>query len=578
MVGGAGNDTLLGDYLALDDQDGINTPGNDTLTGGAGDDTLDGGAGSDLAVFSGARSNYSVTQLSAGVVRLTDLRGGSPDGVDDVSNVESFQFSDGTFSQGQLLGATSGNDSLVGTSGNDVLDGLAGADTLAGLAGDDTLSGGTGDDVLDGGGHTLNGYNVLNGDAGADTADYSTQTGKVYADLAQSVGYIDAGSGFVFSDSLNSIENLTGGSGDDVLFGDMGANVIRAGAGDDQLFGGAGDDLLIGGTHGAGNFDQLNGGAGFDTGDFSDKSAKIYADLRFNVAFADPGTGYVVDALLNSIENLTGGSGNDILFGEAGVNVLNGGAGDDLIFAQDGDDTVIGGGHTPGGYDVLFGENGTDTASFLGETGGVFALLNAGPGLGAAYVDNGSGYVFNELLFDFENLMGGSGNDVFYGNQFNNVLNGAAGNDVILGQGGDDTIIGGLGDDSLYGEGGNDSFVMDAGLDIATGGIGADSFSWALANQGADVISDFSHAQGDRILLDHTGFGVAANLVLTLGTNFFIGAGAAPTSAVASVYFDTTSNILWFDGDGTGSAQGANAITFLSNGAPGLSAGDILFT
>ena len=165
----------------------------------------------------------------------------------------------------------------------------------------------------------------------------------------------------------------------------------------------------------------------------------------------------------------------------------------------------------------------------------------------------------------------------FYGNQFNNVLNGAGGADVILGQNGNDTIIGGLGDDSLYGEGGDDLIVFDAGLDIATGGLGADSFSWSVATQGADVVSDFSHAQGDRILLDHTGFGVASGLVLTLGTNFFIGAGAAPTSAVATVYFDTNSNILWFDGDGTGGAQGANAITFLSNGPPGLTASDILF-
>lgn len=75
--GGGGNDKLLG--LA----------GNDKLTGRAGNDTLDGGAGIDTAVYTTARSNYTIVKTSAGF----SVSGGS-DGVDTISNVERLRFTD----------------------------------------------------------------------------------------------------------------------------------------------------------------------------------------------------------------------------------------------------------------------------------------------------------------------------------------------------------------------------------------------------------------------------------------------------------------------------------------------------
>ena len=70
--------------------------GDNILTGGAGNDTIDGGAGSDTAVFSGLRAQYLVTVNPNSSLHIVDLRGGSPDGTDDVSNVEFLQFADGT--------------------------------------------------------------------------------------------------------------------------------------------------------------------------------------------------------------------------------------------------------------------------------------------------------------------------------------------------------------------------------------------------------------------------------------------------------------------------------------------------
>jgi VCBS repeat-containing protein len=70
--------------------------GNDTVTGGAGNDTLDGGADNDTAIFSGARSGYSLTRGSDAngdfiTVTDTDSSNGN-DGTDTLRNFETLQF------------------------------------------------------------------------------------------------------------------------------------------------------------------------------------------------------------------------------------------------------------------------------------------------------------------------------------------------------------------------------------------------------------------------------------------------------------------------------------------------------
>ena len=90
-IGGGGNDNITGSSL------------NNTLTGKGGSDTINGGGGSDTAVYSGSKSQYQITQNSDGSIRLVDLRSGSPDGTDTVSNVEFFQFADGTYSTAGLF-------------------------------------------------------------------------------------------------------------------------------------------------------------------------------------------------------------------------------------------------------------------------------------------------------------------------------------------------------------------------------------------------------------------------------------------------------------------------------------------
>jgi phosphatidylinositol-3-phosphatase len=95
LNGDGGNNTLIG-TLEADTISGLG--GNDTLTGGGGNDVIQGGSGTDTAVFSGKLADYQITYNStAQSFIVVDLRLGSPEGIDSVTNVEQFQFADGVF-------------------------------------------------------------------------------------------------------------------------------------------------------------------------------------------------------------------------------------------------------------------------------------------------------------------------------------------------------------------------------------------------------------------------------------------------------------------------------------------------
>jgi Ca2+-binding RTX toxin-like protein len=83
--------------------------GNNVIEGGAGNDTIAGGLGQDVAVFSGARSFYTIQATSADQYTVTDIRAAQiqdlekktwslNDGADQLSGIEVLRFSDGEFS------------------------------------------------------------------------------------------------------------------------------------------------------------------------------------------------------------------------------------------------------------------------------------------------------------------------------------------------------------------------------------------------------------------------------------------------------------------------------------------------
>jgi len=86
LNGGAGDDSLWGGE------------GNDTLNGGAGNDGLNGGGGINTAVYSGRRSDYTITFNSGNsTYTIQDNRAGSPDGTDTLIGITFAQFSDSTY-------------------------------------------------------------------------------------------------------------------------------------------------------------------------------------------------------------------------------------------------------------------------------------------------------------------------------------------------------------------------------------------------------------------------------------------------------------------------------------------------
>lgn len=71
-------------------------------------------------------------------------------------------------------------------------------------------------------------------------------------------------------------------------------------------------------------------------------------------------------------------------------------------------------------------------------------------------------------------LIGGPGEDRFFGNDGNDLVDGQAGDDELFGGDGDDIILGGAGDDFMRGGAGGDLMVDAQGADTFRGDVGDD--------------------------------------------------------------------------------------------------------
>jgi Ca2+-binding RTX toxin-like protein len=162
----------------------------------------------------------------------------------------------------------------------------------------------------------------------------------------------------------------------------------------------------------------------------------------------------------SSDDLLVGGTNNDLLLGSAGNDELNGGSGADVLIDVKGGDYLIGG----TGNDLLL-TDATKLATWTTLT----------PEQKLALSDNADA------------------------NPLSDTLDGGAGNDILISGNGIDTLLGGDGNDMLIG---------GLGADQLSGGLGADFFKLTDLTA-ADVISDYSSAQGDIIDLTAL-FSVAA--------------------------------------------------------------------
>jgi Ca2+-binding RTX toxin-like protein len=448
LIGSALNDTLIGNADA------------NVIEGGLGDDTLIGGAGNDTASYAGATTGVTVSLFQQNGTQNTIGAG---------------------------IDTLSGFQNLLGSAFND---------TLTGDANENTITGGAGNDTLSTGGNAGGTIDLLDGGAGSDTASFAGYNGGVVATLRNAMDGIASMIGVAPAPnmqiaSLRSIENLTGGGGNDVLTGDDGANVIEGGLGDDTLVGGAGndtvaftgttgvtinlgltsaqntgygndtisgfenvrttmgDDTVIGDANdniifdGGGGLDNYDGGAGSDTVDYTNTASNVVINL--NLATQAALIGAAAGDTLTNIENINGSlvGINNLTGGNTTDNRLVGGAAADRLIGGGMNDTLIGG----AGNDVIFGD----------------------------YVDT------------FSTVAGAAdGNDTLEGGAGNDILIGGLGNDTLRGGDGDDTLVGGIGNattalTAVYtNDGGNDTFDGGDGTDTAyayyTGRAGGVSF------------------------------------------------------------------------------------------------------
>src|SRR5262249_45662826 len=156
------------------------------------------------------------------------------------------------------------------------------------------------------------GSDVLSGGDGVDYVDFSVRTDDVTATIGgratdQTPGDYDT----IGSD----IENLIGGLGNDTLTGDNGPNALDGGP--------AGNDTLDGGCDGSRNpctyrrdADVISGGDGYDVVSYSARADSLTLSLGDGANDGDLRAGER-DDLRSDIEEVRGGSGNDVITGDA---------------------------------------------------------------------------------------------------------------------------------------------------------------------------------------------------------------------------------------------------------------------
>jgi Ca2+-binding RTX toxin-like protein len=488
---------------------------------------------------------------------------------------------------------------LIGGNGADTLFGLSGNDTLEGGLGSDRMHGGRGDDL----------YIVSDNDTLIELANEGIDEVHIANDdytLPEHVENLELlqnetnsaisllgnalDNRIIGSDSATNGEVISGGDGNDILYGRSGNDRLTGGSGSDSLFGGDGDDALepnggsdsvdggegndtifyVSGTH------TINGGNGVDTLTLylPIGADHLVADLIASTLRTFTRGGSIGDlSRVDQVENLTGTPLVDnYLFGNASDNVIIGGDFRDRLFGDAGNDTFYGG----RGDDFISGEAGVDT---IYESSGndVYVVDNiedrviiGAYGLPGGTMDEiqarNCSYVLNQFDGLIENLrlvgedasyaVGNSLSNYISGSESNNLLQGLAGNDFITGCAGHDTIEGGLGADVLRGDAGRDVFQFSSKNDSR---LAAGSFDRILDYNLFEDEIEFVGMAGIElaVMSEFTPSSVASGIQIILANPIYA------NKAVAFFALDTwgtRDGYLYVNGAGTGTDYDGSVI------------------
>lgn len=310
-----------------------------------------------------------------------------------------------------------------------------------------------------------------------------------------------------------------------------------------------------------------------------------------------------------------GNGGNDLLIGHGGADYLDGGEGDDVFVigsfgsgvqgttskADDGNAEWIA---TGAKHDVIVGGLGTDTLRITTGIGANTAangtvvlndanfqsmeVVQVGGTVGRLNVEDAALQLLNDHYYhransSVANLSDTLGNN---GGTINNVVvdasglttnglrfEGNANQQTFIGTSQDDTFVGNSGNDVLTGNAGADTFVFGNVHEQVVTGVATEVQSYvdtAFSLTGVDTITDFLSGV-DKIQLNLDQYASLAGFSVA---NLVSGAGAVAMDADDYLLFNSTSNTLSYDEDGSGAGAAVNIATL--TGVTTFTAGDVV--
>jgi hypothetical protein len=188
----------------------------------------------------------------------------------------------------------------------------------------------------------------------------------------------------------------------------------------------AGSDWLTLPASGNHRLHSIDGGAGQDMMSFSGLDAGSLVNLSNGLARVTDGAD-PFELTMQSIENVTGTSHNDTLYGHDGSEKIRGLGGRDVIYGS------------AGARDTIDGGASNDLLDYIGSDSGVSVSLLRGRGWG--------GDAQGDRIAGIEGVAGSNHNDFIWGDHGDNRLEGRHGDDTLVGNGGDDYILAGHGHD-----------------------------------------------------------------------------------------------------------------------------------
>jgi VCBS repeat-containing protein len=600
-VAAIGTDTLSGVFSVTGSAFGdtlIGSAGSDMFVGNGGNDQINGGAGGDIAIYSGAKGQYTISTDGAGHATVTDNVTGR-DGTDTLTNVEALQFSNGTvlitsgtaanpvdLSDGRLYFNAQANPFTTATGSAD--DYVKINQGLSGHLID--LGAGTNDTVMLGvtGGYNLNLANVehLVGTSGGDFVGFISNVNGLTIDMGGGTDGVNLANGSN-SVSVTNVENLNGSdfaagsvSNDTLtLLNDVsglsvnlanGVNTLNLAAGAnaltnifnvDNVNGTASDDTLsvASGLYSPNNDLSIDLGAGNDT---------LTVGTQFG-SFALHNVEHLAITAVNAFYTLT----ND----QNGLAIDFGGGNSGLQIAAGSNTLALTGLQNIGTGDYVGGSAvSDDTLTLLNDVTGVTVNLQQGDNtLNLAAGTN------SITAFNVQHINGTASDDVL------TMLNDAGGDTIDLGAGNDTLNLtgftGGVTVANVEHVNGStqSDFITDAtviGTTTITGGGGADFITLGAATNivrytdasessvgtGLDTVTNFD-ATHDQILLD--GVIGAAGAVHFMASGVLDGSAGAP-KAEAILVDVGGQNQLQIDVNGDG-IIGGNDIVVVMNGLAG---------